>query len=302
MENSDLKIEIKGYGTTKLEHSDSKTIFKMIVTKAGASWDIRRSYSDFSDFHSQMKAISANLPKLPKKKARKVVKTTDLDKRQEDLQVYCEEIIGKTDLHSNLEFIKFFEIDRNTDMKVVSQLQLVFRKTHQVFGYRDICFFPETRMMFGITSSKKSGMFKKETTKGAESGGRVIHSGDLQAWIQKKGKFDIIEEYDRLWHLHFKAKSICCNFDVVNSTIYNGWENGDVIGFSIDAKRPTKYRQILKGTFHKEAVVGVWADGAKKKLYSIGEDKMLHVICLDKKAVLCCKYLTITIFLTPTSC
>ena len=289
MENSDLNIDIKGYSTTKLEHSDSKTLYKMIVSKSGASWDIRRSYRDFRDFHSQMKAITTNLPKLPKKKG-KVVKTQDLDKRQEGLQAYCDEISLKSDIHTNLEFIRFFEIDRNTDMKVVNQLQLVFRKTHKVFGYRDICFFPEHRMMFGVTSSKKSGMFKKEVVKGQEESGRTIHSGDLQAWVQRKGKDDILEEYERLWHLHFKAKGICCTFDKVNSVIYNGWENGDIIGFYIDVKRPQKYKQVLKGTFHKEPVVGIAVDGEKKKLYSIGEDKMLHVISLEKKEILCCKF------------
>lgn len=289
MENSTLKVEIKGYGTTKLEHSDTKTLFKMIVTQKDSSWDIRRSYKDFQDLHSQMKAITTNLPHLPKKKTGKMVKTQDLDKRQAGLQAYCEELCHKTDIHSNLEFIRFFEIDRNTDMKAVNQLQLVFRKTHKVFGYRDICFYPEHRMMFGVTSSRKGGMFKKEVTKGQEDTGRVIHSGDLQAWLQHKGKEDILEEYERLWHLHFKARGICCTFDKVNSVIYNGWENGDIIGFYIDVKRPQKYKQVLKGTFHKEPVIGLAVDGAKKRLYSIGEDKMLHVICLQKNEILCCK-------------
>lgn len=142
MEKSDLNIQIKGYGTTKLEHSDSKTVFKMIVTKGDATWDIRRSYTDFSDFHSLMKAISSGLPKLPKKKTRKVVKTSDLDIRKDGLQAYCDVMCEKTELFSNLEFIRFFEIDRNTDMRVVNQLQLVFRKTHKVFGYKDILFIP----------------------------------------------------------------------------------------------------------------------------------------------------------------
>jgi PX domain len=151
----------------------------MVITKATASWDIRRSFNDFNEFHSQMKAISANLPPLPKKTTLSMTKVTDLDRRQEDLQTYCLEIIKKQDIHNNLEFIKFFEIDRNTDMKVINQLRLVFRKTHEVFGYRDICFFPEHRLMFGVTSSLKGGIFKKEVIKGQEEGGRSIHSGDL---------------------------------------------------------------------------------------------------------------------------
>jgi len=92
--------------------------------------------------------------------------------------------------------------------------------------------------MFGVTSSKKGGIFKKEILKGVEDGGRKIFAGDLQAWVQKKGKDDILEEYERLWHLHFKARGICCTFDDVNNVIYNGWENGDIIGFFIDVKRP----------------------------------------------------------------
>ena len=119
---------------------------------------------------------------------------------------------------------------------------MVFRKTHKVFGYRDICFFPEHRMMFGVTSSKKGGIFKKEVIKGKEDGGRVINAGDMQAWMQRKGKDDILEEYERLWHLHFKAKGVCLAFDPVGSVIYNGWENGDIIGFYIDVKRPQKYK------------------------------------------------------------
>jgi hypothetical protein len=141
-------------------------------------------------------------------------------------------------------------------------------------------------MMFGVTSSKKSGMFKKEVLKGQEEGGRVIHSGDLQAWMQSKGKDDILEQYERLWHLHFKARSNCIAFDMANTTLYNGWENGDIIGFFIDFKRPQKYRQCLKGTFHKVPVVGIAVDGEKKRLYSIGEDKILNVICLKKKKVI----------------
>jgi hypothetical protein len=64
--------------------------------------------------------------------------------------------------------------------------------------------------------------------------------------------------------------------------VYNGWENGDIIGFYIDVKRPHKYKQTLKGTFHKGKVIAIWVDGIKKRLYSVGEDKMLHVICLEK--------------------
>ena len=47
----------------------------------------------------------------------------------------------------------------------------------------------------------------------------------------------------------------------------------------------------MKGTFHKESVVGIAVDGERKRLYSIGEDKMLHVICLEKKVVLCSKFI-----------
>ncbi len=89
MESSNIKIEIKGYGTTKLEHSDSKTVYKMVITKGEHEWDIRRSFTDFCDFHSLLKAITANLPKLPKKYISSITKVSELDKRQAELQIYA---------------------------------------------------------------------------------------------------------------------------------------------------------------------------------------------------------------------
>lgn len=146
-------------------------------------------------------------------------------------------------------------------------------------------------MMFGVTSSKQGGVsfFKTETIKGKEDSGRTIHAGDLQAWMKTHGKSNILDEYERLWHLHFKAKGVCVFFDKFTSTIFNGWENGDIIGFNIDPKRPQRYRQDIKATYHKGKVISIWADGEKKLLYSVGEDKMLHVICLQKHNVIKCK-------------
>jgi hypothetical protein len=64
-----------------LQHSDSKTIYKMIITKGDSSWDIMRSFSQVCEFHSKMQAILPKLPKLPKKYTLSITKVADLDKR-----------------------------------------------------------------------------------------------------------------------------------------------------------------------------------------------------------------------------
>lgn len=240
MESSRFKLKVMGYGPSSMQHSDSKTIYKMKIDKGELTWSILKSFSQVSQFHSKMAAILPKLPKLPKKYALSLTKVQELDKRQEELDVYLGELILMEELHNNTEFIKFFELDQTQGSSVINQLRLVFRKTHEVFGYRDICFFPEYHMMFGVTSSKKGGVsiFKTETVKGKEDSGRTIHAGDLQAWMKTKGKSSILEEYERLWHLHFKAKGMCVCFDKVSSIVFNGWENGDIIGFNIDPKRP----------------------------------------------------------------
>jgi hypothetical protein len=290
MESSRYKLVVQGYSPTGSSHSDSKTIYKISITKGNNTWEIDRSFTQVVEFNGKMAAILPKLPKLPKKTTLSVTKAADLEKRKEELDQYLCEIICKEELQTNNEFIKFFEIEQNSGSKAINSLRLVFRKTHEVFGYRDICFWPEHHMMFGVTSSKQGGFFKSETTVGKEDGGKTIHAGDLQAWMKSSGKSSILDEYERLWHLHFKAKSVCVYFDKPSMTIYNGWENGDIIGFVLDPKRPQRYRQTVKGTYHKGKVIGIWADGEKNHVYSIGEDKMLNIIDVDSQKVVRCKF------------
>lgn len=76
---------MKGYGPTALQHSDSKTVYNMIISKGDNSWDIMRSFSQICEFHGKMKAILPKLPKLPKKYTLSITKIIDLDKRQDEI-------------------------------------------------------------------------------------------------------------------------------------------------------------------------------------------------------------------------
>lgn len=109
MEKS-IEARVISYNRTTVD-GEVETLFKIEVTKEGHSWNVRRSYEEFREFHKLVKKTQDKMPKLPKKKFMKVTKDEDLEVRRLKLDEYIIDIVKKQDLYTNTNLIKFFEVN-----------------------------------------------------------------------------------------------------------------------------------------------------------------------------------------------
>jgi hypothetical protein len=105
-----LQVAVTEFNTSTSGASEGQTVFKIEITKAPNTWNVRRTFPQFSALHNTIKATQSDMPKLPKKKMFKLTKPEDLEKRRLKLDFYLKELARRQDLSNNQDFMQFLEV------------------------------------------------------------------------------------------------------------------------------------------------------------------------------------------------
>ena len=129
------KFKILGYSMKDFKHGSSNTLYNIEIKESSDNnpWTIKHTYDEFKQFHKDLKDvlkarnITLELPKLPKKSIMPLTKTKSLDKRQEELNTYINELSDAkySQVFSCLKYIEFFDFQGQSKETICNKIHLV---------------------------------------------------------------------------------------------------------------------------------------------------------------------------------
>lgn len=298
MINEDTKITTKvlGYMMTGYQHGKNSTKYNVEVNQGMNTWSVKRSFGEFLDLHKKLKKVCKTLPKAPKRKLFKVVKHEALEERKEKLDAYLSDLVNVQEIQSNLHYVQFLDLQSKYSATSVNDLNLVGYLTLKGQGYKDIKISQEDNLLFGVCAGNKENFISKNIALKSKEAGGI--QGSVEVW---KRDGDVkIDSYKYLWtYKPQKHRVRCIDYNSELSLLVVGCEGGFVVGLKLNHddnsfiedfnihvhNRKESGSKILK----RCGVVGLYIDAERNKLFSVGEDKNLKIMDLERRELVNCK-------------
>lgn len=291
----DLKITTKvlGYLMTGYKHGKNSTKYNIEVNQGMNTWNVKRSFSEFLDLHKRLKKICKSLPKKPKRKLFKVAKHEALEERKEKLDAYLQDLVQVFEIQKNLHYIQFLDLNSKYSATSVNDLNLVGYIALKGQGYKDFRISHEDNLFFGVCSSSKENFITKKIVLGTKVAGGV--QGSVEAW--KKDDEDKIDSHEFLWSYKPQKHRIkCIDYSSELSLLVVGCDGGFVYGLNINEADASTYVEDFKLQVHtkkesggkimkRSTVVGLHIFASRQRLFSVGEDKTLKVLDLERREI-----------------
>jgi hypothetical protein len=111
-ENRHLSCKVDNYNKEFIG-GKQKIVFEINIEFIYNKWVIRKRYSDFETLQKSLRETFSHLPSLPGKKFFALKKDSDIEKRRIGLDTYIKELVKRSDIYSDTNFINFFEVSWN---------------------------------------------------------------------------------------------------------------------------------------------------------------------------------------------
>jgi hypothetical protein len=95
------------------------TFFKVVVKNNEQKWIMEKRFSQFDNLFKELKKSITNLPKLPAKTYFKMKAFEDLEKRRDELSVFMQACILRTDILNNPGFRDFLEVIHHSHFIII---------------------------------------------------------------------------------------------------------------------------------------------------------------------------------------
>jgi len=95
-----------------------KIFFSIDIEFIYNKWSVNKRYSDFETLQKSLKQTFPHLPSLPGKSFFTLKKDADIEKRRVKLETYIKELVQRSDIYSDSQFINFFEV--SIILKIIS--------------------------------------------------------------------------------------------------------------------------------------------------------------------------------------
>jgi hypothetical protein len=88
----------------------NKIFFEITVEFIYNKWTLQKRYSEFETLQKSLRQTFAHLPSLPGKSLFKLKKDADIEKRKVKLDFYIKELVKRSEIYSDSNFIQFFQV------------------------------------------------------------------------------------------------------------------------------------------------------------------------------------------------
>ena len=297
------KIQIK-IPEIKYEIRDKKKVvfYPIQVTKGSQTWEVSHRYSEFDMLRVNLGVTHGNIPPIPKKSFFALKKQEDLDARRVGLELFLKNCMGRQDLFSNPELIKFLQLHNYAPEQRLNHMGLLGYLSHEKLGFRDFVFHKDyvftvtgqmniiDRLDAGLVNIKMpwDGKMPKNTL--------LLPVGSLEVWSRfEEAGVDFV--YRRGFSKRFDSQIICLEMCEKLKMVFAGCDNGYIYGLSFEGLKKVSgedgkeriggIEQVFEDDVHRKRVMGLKVDTGNRLLYSIGEDGFLNVVNLSTNTVAC---------------
>jgi PX domain len=264
----------------------------------GVSWTIKKRFSDFETLYTNLKKSHSDLPALPGKTILPISKPEDLEKRRSGLEKFLDGLVSRQDIYSNKEYLDFLEMETYKPELAVNPIETVGSMSEVLMAYRDIVFSSDRSMYFAAVSDPKVtsrldsyiANFKLPWDNEPDTKSDVtLAVGQLEAWIKDADSASPFI-YKKLWTKQFKSQAIRLEYCQEMRYVATGLDNGHVSVLELSKATASKYNEILSKGLHSSRVIRINIQMQRSKdsawMYTLGEDKMLKIVCLRSQETL----------------
>ena len=238
-EDTKISTKVLGYMMTGYKHGKDSTKYNIEVNQGMNTWNVKRSFAEFTDLHKKLKKVSKNLPKMPKKKLFKVVKSEQLEQRKENLDAYLQDLVKIEEVQSDLNYIQFLDLQSKYSSFSVNDLNLVGYITLKNKGFKDIKISTGHNLFFGICGDSKENFISKNIALTTQDS--AAQAGAIECWIHDGS--EKIDSYQFLWSMKPKHRARCLDYNEELRLLVVGCEGGYVIGYKINLDNNSSFSE-----------------------------------------------------------
>lgn len=275
---------------------DTKTYYRINISIKDqgndVSWEIDKSYEEFETLYTQIKNNHPlTVPKFPSKGLITIKSTTQIVKRQENLNKFLKECLEKNDIIEDFSFIKFIDIINHskTFIKKVSFVDKFVSLSYRISGLLLL----KKDLFFAILNNPDRHLNKKElkelgnintvNSNLVAAPGKLLAFGLVKSWLKRFNSIDVVFNY------------VVNVVYISGVNIYAGMESGhtSIIKMIFEDNEPNMLVKEFKT--HNSKIIGIGSNDIDA-MYTVSS-KTIKITALITHNLLICKfYFNIDIF------
>jgi hypothetical protein len=265
-----MELHTLSVAVSEFLERDKVTFYKVEVyhSTTKSSWVVNRRFSEFDSLFNSLNHQFMQIPTLPGKGFWKKFSSTFLEDRKSHLNDFVTEITSRQELLQTTEVQEFFELRRNIQGLITSQVDEISHQKVNLVPFAlisidlDYCFLalnPNAldRLKFTLMESEQSSLICQKT------------SGEI------------------LWSLKFPFKITCAGYSKQLTILGIGFENGGISAYRVKSELDyTEYEEFSYILPHSLSVIGLILDYHTSDFYTCSEDKKIKKLNMQHEVVL----------------